>query len=84
MRHHGPPGCGIPEADLKRIFARFSRSTPCHSRQAGGFGLGLPIAQAVAEAHRGWVRVQSDVGRGSTFELFVPATLPPPPARDGG
>jgi signal transduction histidine kinase len=66
-------GCGIPEADLERIFARFSRATPYRSREVGGFGLGLPTAAAIAEAHHGSVRVNSTVGKGSTFELLIPA-----------
>jgi signal transduction histidine kinase len=65
-------GCGIPEADLERIFGRFSRATPYRSREVGGFGLGLPIASAIAEAHHGSVRVDSTVGTGSTFELLIP------------
>jgi signal transduction histidine kinase len=66
-------GCGIPEADLERIFGRFSRATPYRSRDVGGFGLGLPTAAAIAEAHHGSVRVNSTVGKGSTFELLIPA-----------
>src|SRR5580693_154906 len=66
-------GCGIAEADLERIFARFSRATPYLSREVGGFGLGLPTAAAIAEAHHGSVRVHSTVGKGSTFELLIPA-----------
>jgi signal transduction histidine kinase len=66
-------GCGIPEADLERIFGRFSRAAPYRSREVGGFGLGLPTATAIAEAHHGSVRVNSAVGKGSTFELLIPA-----------
>jgi signal transduction histidine kinase len=66
-------GCGIPEADLERIFGRFSRATPYKSREAGGFGLGLPTVAAIAEAHHGSVRVNSTLGKGSTFELLIPA-----------
>jgi signal transduction histidine kinase len=66
-------GCGIPEADLERIFGRFSRASPYRSREVGGFGLGLPTAAAIAEAHQGSVRVNSTVGKGSTFELLIPA-----------
>ena len=66
-------GCGIPEADLERIFGRFSRAAPYRSREIGGFGLGLPTAAAIAEAHHGSVRVNSTVGKGSTFELLIPA-----------
>ena len=67
-------GCGIPEEDLARVFSRFSRATPYRSRESGGFGLGLPVVAAIAEAHHGSVRVTSSVGRGSTFELVVPTT----------
>jgi signal transduction histidine kinase len=70
-------GCGIPETDLERIFSRFSRATPYRSREVGGFGLGLPTVQAIAEAHHGSVRVRSAVGHGSTFELLIPAAQAP-------
>ena len=68
-------GCGIPPADLDRIFGRFTRAEPYRSREAGGFGLGLPIVQAIAEAHHGSVRVHSNSGRGATFEMVIPAAL---------
>ncbi len=66
-------GCGIPPTDLDRIFGRFARAEPYRSREAGGFGLGLPIVQAIAEAHQGSVRVRSASGHGATFELVIPA-----------
>lgn len=73
-------GCGIAEADLERIFGRFARAKPYRSREIGGFGLGLSIAAAIAEAHHGSVRVDSTVGEGSTFELLIPTTpVPAPP-----
>jgi two-component system OmpR family sensor kinase len=68
-------GCGIPPADLDRIFGRFTRAEPYRSREAGGFGLGLPIVQAIAEAHHGSVRVHSNGGDGATFEMVLPAVL---------
>jgi len=68
-------GCGIPEADLERIFGRFARAKPFRSREFGGFGLGLPIAAAIMEAHHGQVRVHSTVGHGSTFELVIPMAV---------
>jgi two-component system, OmpR family, sensor kinase len=67
-------GCGIPADDLDRIFGRFSRATPYRSRESGGFGLGLPVVAAIAEGHHGSVRVTSNVGDGSTFELVLPTT----------
>ena len=65
-------GCGIPAADLDRIFDRFARVKPFRSAESSGFGLGLPVVQAIAEAHGGSVRVRSTVGGGSVFELLVP------------
>jgi signal transduction histidine kinase len=66
-------GCGIPPTELDRIFGRFARAEPYRSREAGGFGLGLAIVQVIAEAHHGTVRVHSASGRGSTFEMVIPA-----------
>ena len=65
-------GTGIPSADLPRIFDRFARVDPSRRREAGGFGLGLPIVKAIAEAHGGGVRAHSVGGKGSRFELLVP------------
>ncbi|HEX9357106.1 MAG TPA: ATP-binding protein [Streptosporangiaceae bacterium] len=59
-------------ADLDRIFQRFARANPQRSSEAGGFGLGLAIVQAIATAHHGSVQVQSTPGRGSSFELVLP------------
>jgi signal transduction histidine kinase len=66
-------GTGIAAADVGRIFARFARVDSGRNRAAGGFGLGLALVQAIAEAHGGSVRVDSAVGRGSVFELQLPA-----------
>jgi hypothetical protein len=75
-------GCGIPPDDLDHIFGRFTRAEPYLSREAGGFGLGLPIVQAIAEAHHGSVRARSGSGQGATFEMVIPAVsaLPRPGA----
>ncbi|HEY7433002.1 MAG TPA: ATP-binding protein, partial [Streptosporangiaceae bacterium] len=51
------------------------RAEPYRSREAGGFGLGLPIVQAIAEAHHGSVRVHSASGQGATFEMVIPTAL---------
>jgi signal transduction histidine kinase len=69
-------GPGIPAAEVDRIFGRFYRLDTARSREPGGFGLGLAIVKAIMEAHQGTVRVHSTVGRGSRFELRLPATLP--------
>lgn len=71
-------GIGIDPADHERIFARFSQVDGSLSRRAGGAGLGLAITAALVELMGGTLRVESVLGRGSTF--FV--TLPLPPAPD--
>jgi signal transduction histidine kinase len=67
-------GSGIPAGEVDRIFSRFSRIDAGRNREAGGFGLGLAIVKAIAQAHRGSVHVQSAVGKGSVFELRLPAS----------
>jgi heavy metal sensor kinase len=64
-------GLGIPEEDRSRIFDRFYRSDKARSRteesSTSGAGLGLPIAQWIAEIHSGNIRVSSSNSDGSTF-----------------
>lgn len=67
-------GVGIPTKDLPRIFERFYRVDRARSRETGGTGLGLAIVKHVAENHGGHVRVQSELGRGTTFEVDLPRT----------
>ncbi len=69
-------GPGIPPAEADRIFGRFSRLDVGRSRTTGGFGLGLAIVKAIAEAHHGTVGVRSTPGRGSVFEVRLPAAMP--------
>ena len=73
-------GSGIPATELGRIFSRFSRIGAGRSRENRGFGLGLAVAKAIAEAHQGSVEVRSTVGRGSVFELHLPTPAVPAPA----
>ena len=67
-------GSGIPANEVARIFGRFTRVDQGRSRKTGGFGLGLAVVKAIAEAHSGSVRVESTVGKGSVFELRMPAS----------
>ena len=63
---------GIPKWDLPQIFDRFYRVDKARTRQTGGFGLGLAIAQQIILAHKGRITVESEVNRGTTFQICLP------------
>ncbi|MCM3903468.1 MAG: ATP-binding protein [Pyrinomonadaceae bacterium] len=65
-------GEGIPAQHLERLFERFYRVDRARSRDMGGTGLGLAIVKHLARAHGGEVRVSSQLGKGSTFEIDLP------------
>jgi two-component system phosphate regulon sensor histidine kinase PhoR len=65
-------GEGIPAQHLERLFERFYRVDRARSRDMGGTGLGLAIVKHLARAHGGEVKVRSELGHGSTFEIDLP------------
>ncbi|MFW9263071.1 sensor histidine kinase [Nostoc sp. CALU 546] len=65
-------GIGIPEADLPYIFERFYRVDKKRSRQTGGFGLGLAIAQQIIQAHSGKISIKSVFKEGTTLQIALP------------
>ena len=71
-------GPGIAPEDQPHVFDRFWRADKGRSRADGGTGLGLAIVRQIAESHGGEVRLQSKVGVGSSFVIWLPVTPTPP------
>jgi two-component system NtrC family sensor kinase len=73
-------GCGIPEQNLKRIFDPFFTS-----KELGkGTGLGLSVSHGIVSAHGGSITVESTVGEGSTFRVYLPVEPGSGEAAGGG
>jgi heavy metal sensor kinase len=68
-------GIGIEEEDQAKIFERFYRVDKARSREFGGAGIGLAIAQWIVHQHHGSITVQSSLGRGSTFLVKLPCCM---------
>jgi signal transduction histidine kinase len=77
-------GPGISAEDQLHVFDRFWRADKARSRADGGTGLGLAIVRQIVEGHGGHVRLQSKVGLGSSFVIWLPVTIPPAPADGTG
>ncbi len=66
-------GIGIAAEDLEKLFKSFSQVDSSATRHHGGTGLGLAISQQLCQAMGGWIEVESEVGRGTIFRLWMPA-----------
>ena len=67
-------GIGIGAEHVPHLFDRFYRADSSRARQTGGNGLGLAIANAIAHQHHGRISVESTLGAGSTFTVYLPLT----------
>ncbi|HEX5101603.1 MAG TPA: ATP-binding protein, partial [Polyangiaceae bacterium] len=65
-------GTGIPAADLPHVFERFHRVKGAHGRTIEGSGIGLALVRELVKLHGGNVSVESELGRGTTFRVWLP------------
>lgn len=66
-------GIGMAEADLEYIWERFYKADRGRSRKDTGTGLGLAIVKELVELHDGKIKVESELGKGSTFTIWIPS-----------
>ena len=68
-------GIGIAKEDLARIFGRFWRADASRAREAGGLGVGLAVTKQIVERHQGFIAVESELEKGTTFTIHLPRKL---------
>jgi len=69
-------GVGIATEDREAVFEEFRQVGKDHKRKAEGTGLGLALTRKFVELHGGHVRLETEVGHGSTFTVFIPSVVP--------
>jgi signal transduction histidine kinase len=72
-------GIGISHENLPKLFQNFNQAEASTSSRYGGTGLGLALSQKLCRMMGGEITVESDLGRGSSFTIRVPAVISPPP-----
>jgi signal transduction histidine kinase len=65
-------GIGISSDDIRNVFIKFWRSDAGRNRESGGLGIGLAMVKEIADRHKGWVNVESVMGKGTTFTIHIP------------
>jgi two-component system phosphate regulon sensor histidine kinase PhoR len=70
-------GIGIPDDERGKLFSRFFRASNASAAALPGTGLGLAIVREIVERHGGAVEVESEVGAGSVFTVWLPVDAPP-------
>jgi signal transduction histidine kinase len=68
-------GIGIPPEHQKRVFSRFERGIP--TREYEGLGVGLYIVSQIIHHHKGTIKVNSELGKGTTFTILLPLSTTP-------
>ena len=69
------PGPGISAVDQAKLFQEFQQADNAITRKKGGTGLGLAISKRIIEMHGGNIRVELQVGQGSTFSVTLPVVV---------
>lgn len=72
VRDQGP---GIPPEQVPYVFERFHKVDKSRNRQISGTGLGLAIVRSLVESHGGWIKADSELGKGTTFTFWLPSKL---------
>jgi signal transduction histidine kinase len=65
-------GIGISSDDVQNVFTKFWRAEGGRDRESGGLGIGLAMVKEIVDMHKGWVNVESVLGKGTTFTIYIP------------
>ena len=68
-------GFGIAEEHIPRLTERFYRTDVARSREVGGTGLGLSIVKHILNNNRGFIAINSKIGKGSEFRVSLPLVI---------